>query len=100
MPSKVDKLAINNPLEDRRVKLLPEDKDTIRELFANGQGIRSLARQFNVSRRTIQFICHPDKLKKNLEDRMHRGGYKQYYDKDKHAQYTKRYRKHKEEIFL
>lgn len=102
MPYKfeTDKLTINNPKHDKRVKLTDEDRENIRKEYAEG-GIsqRGLAKKYNVSRRLIQFTLDPEKqkvAKKQFAARQKDG---RYYDKDKHKEYMKNYRKHKKELY-
>ena len=84
---------------DRRIKLTDMEREEIRILY----GIisqRKLARIYGVSRRLIQFIGDPEKHEKNLVARRKRGGSKFYYDKDKHREYTKDHRHHKQKLYL
>ena len=83
------------PGKDRRAKLTPEQREEIRE---NPEGLskHQLAVKFGVSRRLVQFIQHPERHAKNLNDRQARGGWKQYYDKDKHAQTMREHRHYKQ----
>jgi predicted HTH transcriptional regulator len=86
--------------KDRRVKLTSEDKEAIKALYATGDiSTYKLAEQFNVSRRTIQFILDPSKKKANLERLEERGGWKVYYDKDKNNEYMTNHRRYKKEVF-
>jgi hypothetical protein len=57
-----------------------------------------LAALYGVSRRTIQFILDPDKLKENLKRRKERGGSMQYYEKDRHSSYVKGHRRYKQKL--
>lgn len=98
MPYKTDKLAINDPHLDRRVKLLPFEKEEIKALYKQGASMRSLARSYKVDRRTIDFILHPERHKRNLELRADRGGSKVYYNREKHAAAMQRHRKYKRKI--
>lgn len=99
MPLKVDKIAINNPKLDRRVKLTQEQKEEIKEIYArNEMSTRELARHFNVSRRTIQFTLNPNSKKQNLICREKRGGWKQYYDKKQHAENIRQHRGYKKKL--
>lgn len=97
MPRKTDSIPINNESLDKRVKLTSEQRH---EIFLNKEGLsqRSLAKLYGVSRRTIQFILDPDKLKENLKRREERGGTKQYYDKEKHKDYVQSHRLYKKEL--
>lgn len=51
-----------------------------------------------MSRRTIQFILDPSKKKANLERLEERGGWKVYYDKEKHNEYMTNHRHYKKEV--
>ena len=96
MPSIVDKkrVGIKN---DRRVKLTGADRDYI--LAMKGvQSIHSLANEFGVSRRTIQFILYPERLEANKAARIERGGWKQYYDKDNHRKSASEHREYKNKL--
>ena len=99
MPYKSEKLKIAGTKYDRRVKLTPEQKEEIRK---NVQGLsqRKLAIMYEVSRRTIQFILDPEKQKENLKRKAERGGYSQYYDKDKNAEYVREHRRYKQSLFI
>lgn len=78
---------------DGRVKLTDEEREEIVILFAKGDVSQSkLARDFEVSRRTISFILDPSKREENIQRRNERGGYKQYYDKEKHRIAMAKYR--------
>ena len=97
MPATVDKARINNEKLDKRVKLTQTQKEEIKK-NEHGLSQRRLAAMYGVSRRTIQFILSPDKLKENKERRQERGGSKVYYDKDKHRESMKKHRKYKKEL--
>jgi hypothetical protein len=79
MPYKTDKLKLDSPFLDRRVKLLPCQKEMV--IYWSNQGLsqRKLAKMFKVSRRLITFIQDPKRLEKSLENRAARGGSKAYY---------------------
>lgn len=97
MPSKSDKIPINNPKLDRRVKLTQEQRE---EIHNNKQGHsqRELARMYNVSRRLITFILNPEKQKENYQRRVENGGTKQYYDKEKNTTAMREHRQYKKEL--
>lgn len=103
MPYKHSTDHLKIPLhKDKRVKLSAEQREEIRE---NKLGLsqRALARQYNVSRRTIQFILDPAKKEANLEARARRGGSKHYYEKygkEYHAEIQRTHRKHKQQLYL
>ena len=67
MPYAHQKLKIPRSL-DRRVKLSDDDKDTIRNLYAQNVPIRGIARlyQDKCSRRTIQYTLRPDLYERML----------------------------------
>jgi hypothetical protein len=64
----------------------------------NGLSSRKLAALFEVSRRTIQFICDPDKLAANKERREERGGWAQYYDKEANTSAIREHRRYKKSV--
>lgn len=95
MPYKTVKIKIDCPFLDKRCKLLPCQVQMIKHWRDEGASQRMLAKMFGVSRRLIQFKLDEQKLKANIERRQERGGTKQYYDKEKHREYTKKHRKDK-----
>jgi hypothetical protein len=93
-------MQIASAFLDRRVKLLPCQRERIHQMYHNeGVGIRHLSRVFNVNKRLIQFICFPERQKKNLELREDRGGSSQYYDRLKHRESMADHRSYKRQIF-
>jgi len=96
-PAIVDKYRVPKPY-DRRRKLKDEDYEEIRNLRLSGESLRSLANKFNVSKRLIQFIVSPDKKEENLKRRKERGGWKQYYEKEKNTNYARKHRGYKKEL--
>lgn len=100
MPVKVDSIAINNELLDKRVKLTFNQKQEIIYIREKQQiSYQKIADMFGVSKRTIIFICKPETLKACLQKREERGGWKQYYDKEKHYLSVKEHRDYKKELF-
>ena len=98
MPRKTDKIPIDNKFLDRRTKMLPCQKERAKQLHEEGSSINSIARMFKVNKRTIQFLLFPERLKKNIADRELRGGWKQYYDKEKHSKDIKEHRLYKKRL--
>lgn len=100
MPYKSEKaIKLVGTDKDRRVKLSPEQKDEIASL----KGVISCnecARIYGVNKRTISFIWYPERLERNKQLRKERGGWKQYFEKDKHREYIKKYRHHKQELYI
>lgn len=97
MPTIVDKIKLPQQ-HDRRVKLLDDDKELIKELYATGQySLNQLARQFNVSKKTILLIVNTNSKKKN--DDYIKAHWKEYQqDKDDHRLAIKKTREHKREL--
>ena len=99
MPYKSESIKIDHTKHDRRIKLSIENKEDIKYLYyRENYSLRELARRFNVDKRTIQFIIDPLKLEENIKRREEKGGWKQYYDKDKNNSYIKKHRKYKQDL--
>src|SRR5690554_6443304 len=102
MPYKFDTDKMKLPAKigvDRRIKLTEDQKDEIRMLWKSGEhSQRGLARMYGVNKRLISFILFPEKQQANLDRRKERGGWKLYYDKEKHAESVRSHRRHKQEI--
>ena len=99
MPYKSEKIIIQHSEHDKRCKLTDGQKDKIiamRGLMSQ----RKCAAEFGVSRRTVQFLWFPEKLERNREARQERGGWKQYYSKQKRAEYMRNHRRYKQELYL
>jgi hypothetical protein len=98
MPYKSEKMQIPRKY-DKRVKLSLEDRQKIKELYGKVSQ-RKLAALFGVSRSMVRWVGDPEKHKKNLQRRKERAGWVHYYDKEKHANYVKKHRRGKQELFL
>ena len=62
MPYKSERIPIAGTEYDRRRKLSETQKELIRRLWEDDMlSCNQLARMFGVSKRTIQFVCHPEK---------------------------------------
>jgi transposase len=99
MPYKTEKLKLDSPFLDKRVKLLPCQKEMV--IYWTNQGLsqRKIASMFKVSRRLITFIQDPKKKEKDLENRADRGGSKIYYKGGKEWNETmKIHRRRKHEL--
>jgi transposase len=92
MPYTTEKINIECPFLDKRVKLLPCQKEMVLHYRGEGWSQRALAKHFNVSRRLITFVIDPDKKRRDLENRAARGGHKVYYDREKNNTYMKSHR--------
>ena len=87
MPYKFESDRLHIPRSfDKRIKLSQKERLEIKQLYGFVSQ-RKLAKQYNVSRRLIQFIGNPIKLQHNLLNRRLNGGSKQYYDKLKNTTY-------------
>lgn len=94
MSKKLDSFKVGR-IRDLRIKLKDQDKQEIKILYKNNIPIREIARIFNfVSRRSIQFILFPERLKTVN----YPGHWQKYYDKEKHRLYMSKHRKYKREI--
>ena len=84
---------------DKRVKLTDEDKKEIVRLRDEGWSWGKLAKKFEVSKRTIDFILHPEKLEENKRLRRERllNDPQCYYDKDTHSKQMRDLRARKKE---
>lgn len=102
MPYKceTDKMKIAKK-DDRRVKLTDADKEEIRYRYLKVGGVsqRELAREYDVSRRSIVYAIYPERREANYRGRVAKGGSKQYYSKEKQREYMKTHRKHKKELY-
>lgn len=99
MPSIVDPMRVDSPILDRRVKMLPCQKEQAVRMHQAGMSITSIGKWYHVNKRTIQFLLFPGRQAKNLLDRAKRGGSKRYYDKEQHRESMADHRKYKEELF-
>lgn len=94
-----EKMLIPSSLR-RNTKLTPEQREEIK-INADNLSNHQLADKYGVSRRLVQFIRHPERLAKNLEDRRKRGGSKVYYDKygkEYHAEKIRETRRYKQKL--
>lgn len=95
MPYKTDKVSIKDNFLDRRVKMLPCQKEMAITLYNRGASINGIARMYKVNKRLIQFLLFPERKEKNLQDRRDRGGSKAYYNKNYHNTKMREHRKYK-----
>ena len=82
---------------DRRVKLTILERRRIRRLHSEGNSIRAIARLFEkkCSRRLIQMIIFPERLRALYQRQKEEKHWKTYYDKDKRREYMRNHRKYK-----
>lgn len=99
MPYKSEKLKLNET-QDRRRKLPDEQKEEIKRIYATGLvGQRPLAKQFGVSRSTIQVIVNPA-IKQRNHDRMAKHWRDYRPTKEKWAETMKEHRHYKQELYV
>lgn len=86
---------------DRRKKLSDKDKEDIRKMYKQGESIHAIARAFEgiCSRRMIQFVIYPERDARLKAIRSKEKGHLKYYDKDKHREAIKQWRRHKKQLF-
>lgn len=85
--------------QDRRVKLLSEDKEEIRRLYATGEySLNQLAKQYNVSKKTILLTVNPESKKKN-DDYVKENWKRFKSSKEKHAESRKNTGRYKSELY-
>lgn len=99
MPYKSSKIKLSEE-QDRRRKLTNAQKEEIIAIYKTGVcGTRPLAKQFGVSRSTIQVIVNPA-IKQRHHDRMaeHWREYRQ--DKEKWNETMREHRRYKQELYL
>jgi DNA-binding CsgD family transcriptional regulator len=94
--SETEGRIIPRPLQ-RRMKLTDAQRAEIRE-NANGLSVTALAARYGVSRRLVDFLLHPEKQAANLALRAERGGSMRYYDKNRHRENVKNWRRYRRSI--
>jgi DNA invertase Pin-like site-specific DNA recombinase len=99
MPYKSEKLKLP-PNKDRRRKLTDDQKEQIRGIYATGIcGMRPLAKQFGVSRTTIQIIVNPKRAEAvKQRTKEHWRDYRP--SKEKWAETMREHRHYKQGLFL
>ncbi len=99
MPYKHTNQIIPKALK-RSAKLTDEQRADIRELYKDGGTFRGIARQYDVDRKLIKFICVPSALE------AHKEAYKigrqdgRYYDREKHTAAMRLHRNYKQSLKL
>jgi transposase len=100
MPIRFEKENIKIPRErDRRIKLNDKQREEIVEIYSSGSmSYNEIAKLYGVSKRLVYFVVNPDKLEENKGKREERGGWKQYYDKEKNRISMRKYRANKKKV--
>lgn len=101
MPYKSEKIKLTKE-QDRRIKLNDEQRIEIKNKYATGlYSQRTLAKEYNVSRRLITFILDEEKAKRvseQLKARKADGRYKP--TKEEWAETMREHRRYKQELYL
>ena len=99
MPYKSEKLKLSET-QDRRRKLTDDQKEEIKRIYESGVcGTRPLAKQFGVSRSTIQVIVNPA-IKQRRHDYIANNWRKYRPTKEEWAETMKEHRRYKQELYL
>lgn len=99
MPYKSSKIIIKGTKHDRRLKLTDKQRIEIKDKLANGSSQRSLAREYQVDRKTIYNIKYPKKYAQSLQDRVDNQVHLKYYDKDEWREVMKEHRRYKQNLY-
>ena len=98
MPYKSEKIKLSET-QDRRRKLTDEQKEEIKRIYETGVcGMRPLAKQFGVSRTTIQIIVNPDRserVKQRIKDH-----WKDYKNQEQLTEAIRDTRRYKQQLYL
>lgn len=101
MPYKSERIKLSKE-QDRRIKLTDDQREEIRNKYSTGlYSQRTLAKEYNVSRRLISFILDEEKQKRNAElfkIRKSDGRYKP--TKEEWAKTVREHRRYKQELYL
>lgn len=102
MPFTSERIKISGTKYDRRIKLSDDQKQLIRWLREEEQiSYQKLADMFNVSKKTIIFVCNPEKYEKAREQFKNRrkdGRYKA--SKEEWSKTIREHRHYKQELYL
>lgn len=99
MPYKSEKIKLNET-QDRRKRLNTEQREEIKKLYGTGYySLNDLAKQFNVSKKTILLIVNKDSAEKAKEYRKEH--WKEWQRKgEEHAEAIRNTRRYKQELYL
>lgn len=85
--------------KDRRRKLSDSQREEIKDKYATGNySIHSLAKEYNVSRRLIQFTLFPERLERAKEIYKKNSAGGRYYNKEKNTIRKRNYRRYKQQV--
>lgn len=101
MPYKSEKITISGTTYDRRVKLTEAQRCEIRERYAaGGVSTYQLANEYGVSRRTIDFVLHPERYERcreQFKERRRDGRYD--VPTEERADIMREHRRYKHKLF-
>ena len=99
IPYKSEKIKLNES-QDRRKKLTEEQREEIKELYSTGlYSLNELAKQYNVSKKTILLIVNKESAERAKEYRKEH--WKEWQRKgDEWNETVRKYRAYKQELYL
>ena len=88
-----------SPQQDRRIKPAEEQKEELRQPYADGKGsFQALADRYHVSRSLVGIIVNPDRADKvRSRGKEH---WRDYYDREKLTAAVRATRRYKQELYL
>lgn len=99
MPYKSEKIKLNEK-QDRRRRLIEEQRKEIRELYSTGlYSLNGLAKRYNVSKKTILLLVNDESAEKAKQYRKDHWREWQRVGKE-HNEAIKNTRKYKQELYL
>jgi hypothetical protein len=98
MPYKSEKIKLSRE-QDRRVKLTDEQREDIRKLYGTGcYSLNGLAKQYNVSKKTVLLIVNEESAEKAKQYRKEH--WKEWQRKgEEHNKAIKNTRRYKNELY-
>jgi predicted DNA-binding protein YlxM (UPF0122 family) len=99
MPYKSEKIRLNE-VQDRRKRLTTEQRKEIEELYATGcYSLNDLAKQYDVSKKTILLIVNKESAEKAKQYRKEH--WREWQRKgEEHAEAIRNTRRYKQELYL
>lgn len=78
---------------DKRIKVTDAMVAEMEKMYASGMSQRAIAAHFKVDKRTVGWKLNPEAYKNWQANRVKEKPWLKYYDKDRHKEYIKNYRK-------
>ena len=101
MPFKSEKIKIAKTKYDRRIKTTDEMKRDILVLYKEKIAIRAIARLYpEISRRTIQFIIHPELKEQQIRNWKEKWSWRDFYEKKRRARDMRNHRQYKQNLYI